>query len=80
MGLHNSFLLLNYNNSFFCIKRALNFIESLVLNRCHFFAIGEFYNFFFKYAKIYKYFNIFNLKYLPKGAFSNFKKVFFLTV
>lgn len=75
-GLHNSFLLLNYNNSFICIKRSLNFIESLILHRNNIMAIGEFYNFFLKYIKLFKYFTVFNFKYLPDGFLTNFKNYF----
>jgi len=76
-GLHNSFLILNYNNSFICIKRSLNFIESLILHRSNLMAIGEFYNFFLKYIKLFKYFTLFNFKYLPDGFLTNFKNYFF---
>lgn len=76
-GLHNSFLILNYNNSFICIKRSLNFIESLILHRNNIMAVGEFYNFFLKYIKLFKYFTLFNYKYLPDGFLTNFKNYFF---
>ena len=76
-GLHNSFLILNYNNAFICIKRSLNFIESLILHRSNLMAVGEFYNFFLKYIKLFKYFTLFNFKYLPDGFLTNFKNYFF---
>ena len=75
-GLHNSFLILNYNNSFFCIKRALNFLESSLINRSYILSIGEFYNFFFKSIKFFKYLNILNLEQIPNGFLTNYKQYF----
>ncbi len=75
-GLHNSFLILNYNNTFFCIKRAFNFLESAILNRNNVVGVGEFYNFFYKSLKLFKYFNIFNLKTIPNGFLTNYKQYF----
>ena len=75
-GLHNSFLILNYNNSFFCIRRCLNFLESSFLNRSYVLGIGEFYNFFLKGVKFFKYLNILNLQEIPNGFLTNFKQHF----